>query len=90
MIVQHLLLPFEEFNLRKLELNPLGFSLHKSSGCLSRSDRVLTTSFMPGLRSGSPAQQVSTSVLKADGQLEGMGRLYPLATCTAKATTKSQ
>ena len=73
--------PVADFSLGMEGLKPLGSSFRSSSGCLCKSDRVLTTSFMLGRRSGWPAQHVSISVLSADGQLEAIGRLYPLATC---------
>ncbi len=60
---------------------PRGDSLCSSSGRFDRSVRVLTTSFMPGLFSGCSAQQVSMRVLSAEGHIDGMGRLYPFATC---------
>jgi hypothetical protein len=60
---------------------PRGESFCRSSGRFDRSVRVLTTSFMPGLFSGCAAQQVSMRVLSAEGHIEGMGRLYPFATC---------
>ena len=57
-------------------------SLLSSWGWLSRRVRVEATRVILGRAEGCSAQQELTRVDRAEGQLSGMGRLYPFATCT--------